>query len=271
MANHIVDPPGEPGGSAPRRLTQAVDDVRQIVASSSTSSESRARSVATARAAIRVFDEHDLSQLPGSVVDQAFIITTLQELAYHDIDGGGITDIAEWCIGRWLALSQNPAARVAAFRGLGQAWLARSQSLLARIHRLEGSSSSGSSGRPQSLGERFPYTSSEETRDAERATAEADARTHSPDYVEARGLLIPAVDHYARALELAESQGSVHGDILAEAAEANMSLGNVSSSHGNERYFHAAIRYLRRASDIPGYVLSPYLQSYLDDYGRLVD
>lgn len=73
-----------------------------------------------------------------------------------------------------------------------------------------------------------------------------------------------------------------------QAAEANMSLGNVSSSHGNERYFHAAIRYLRRASSIPGYVLSPYLQryasqilgfnlsvltrcSYLDDYGRLVD
>lgn len=104
--------------------------------------------------------------------------------------------------------------------GLGQAWLARSQSLLARIHRLEGSSSSGSSGRPQSLGERFPYTSSEETRDAERATTEADARTHSPDYVEARGMLIPAVDHYARALELAESQSSVDGDILAEVTES---------------------------------------------------
>jgi hypothetical protein len=45
-----------------------------------------------------------------------------------------------------------------------------------------------------------------------------------------------------------------------QAAEANMSLGNVSYSHQNEQYFHRAIRYLRRASQIPGYRLSPYLQ-----------
>jgi hypothetical protein len=39
-----------------------------------------------------------------------------------------------------------------------------------------------------------------------------------------------------------------------------MSLGNVSYSHHNEQYFHRAIRYLRRASQIPDYHLSPYLQ-----------
>lgn len=118
MSNHIVDPPGEPGGPPSGRLSEAVDDVRQIAASSSTSSEARARLVATARTAIRVFDSHHLSQLPGSVVDQAFIIATLQELAYHEIDGGGITDIAEWCMNRWLVLSQIHPASVAAFRGM---------------------------------------------------------------------------------------------------------------------------------------------------------
>lgn len=100
--------------------------------------------------------------------------------------------------------------------GLGQAWLARSQSVLARIHRTEGSSSSGSSGRPQSLPDRFAYSSSEEARDAERATAEADARAHTADYVEARGMLIPAVDYFSRAIEVAERAGLLTGELLSE-------------------------------------------------------
>jgi hypothetical protein len=74
--------------------------------------------------------------------------------------------------------------------------------------------------------------------------------------------------------------------ISSKAAEANMSLGNVSYSHQNEQFFQRAVRFLRRASQIPGFRLSPYLQrykilpreerdfadhgSYLDDYGRLV-
>lgn len=100
--------------------------------------------------------------------------------------------------------------------GLGQAWLARSQSVLARIHRTEGSSSSGSSGRPQSMSERFAYSSSEEARDAERATAEADLRAHTADYVEARGMLIPAVDYFSRAIEVADREGRLTGDLLSE-------------------------------------------------------
>jgi hypothetical protein len=71
-----------------------------------------------------------------------------------------------------------------------------------------------------------------------------------------------------------------------QAAEAYMSLGNVSYSSVNERYFRQALLYLRRATQISGYTLSPYLQqfvplsliykysqshSYLDDYGRLID
>lgn len=100
--------------------------------------------------------------------------------------------------------------------GLGQAWLARSQPVLSRIHRTEGSSSSGSSGRPQSLGDRCSYSTAEEARDAERATAEADARAHTADYVEARGMLIPAVDYYSRAVAAAERDGTVTGELLSE-------------------------------------------------------
>lgn len=41
-----------------------------------------------------------------------------------------------------------------------------------------------------------------------------------------------------------------------------MSLGNVSYSYVNERYFRQALIYLRRASQLPAYTLSPYLQQY---------
>lgn len=99
---------------------------------------------------------------------------------------------------------------------MGQAWLARSQSILARIHCQEGSISSGSSGRPRSLGELPPYSSSEEARDAERAAAEADARAHSGDYVEARTMLIPAVDYFSRAIDVADRDGGLDGDLLSE-------------------------------------------------------
>jgi hypothetical protein len=55
-----------------------------------------------------------------------------------------------------------------------------------------------------------------------------------------------------------------------KAAESQMSLGNVTGSPGDERYFTQAIRYLRRSAAIPGYALSIYLQQYLNDYGRYV-
>jgi hypothetical protein len=34
--------------------------------------------------------------------DQIFVISELQNLAYHEVDGGGIQDIATWCIRQYL-------------------------------------------------------------------------------------------------------------------------------------------------------------------------
>ena len=42
-----------------------------------------------------------------------------------------------------------------------------------------------------------------------------------------------------------------------------MSLGNVSYSYVNEQYFRQALLYLRRASEVPRYTLSPFLQRYV--------
>jgi hypothetical protein len=163
---------------------------------------------------------------------------------------------------------------------LGGGWLSRAQPALARIHREEGSSSSGrSSGRP-GTGNGAAYTPSDEARDAARAAAEADTRLHTADYVEARGILLPSTEYFTRAIAVADRRETPTGGLLAlvslqmfkrqakhradrsQAAEAYMSLGNVSYSYVNERYFRQALVYLRRASQLPGYTLSQYLQQY---------
>lgn len=110
-------------------------------------------------------------------------------------------------------------------------------------------------------------------------------------------MLLPATEHLQRAIVAAERAQTVNGDVLAlvsplcflqlygslfpresttghttdgfahsQAAEAYISLGNVSYSHHNEQYFQQAVRYLQQASAIPGYQLSPYLQRYVIDF-----
>lgn len=36
--------------------------------------------------------------------DQIFVIAELQNLAYHEADGGGVQDIAQWCIRQYLQI-----------------------------------------------------------------------------------------------------------------------------------------------------------------------
>lgn len=120
--------------------------------------------------------------------------------------------------------------------------------------------------------------SSEEAREAARQTAEADQRAGTPDYVEARGMLLPATEYFQRAVLAAERTNRITGQLLSlvsyrifcqvldsdicQAAESYMSLGNVSYSHHNEQYFQQAVIWLRTASQIPNFQLSPYLQRY---------
>lgn len=107
---------------------------------------------------------------------------------------------------------------------------------------------------------------------------DAEQRLHTADYVEARGLLLPAVDYLGRAVVQATSKNSLSGSLLVivsfpvevtcassakshkQAAEAYMSIGNVSHSRVNRDYFCQAIQYLRIASQIPGFPLPTHLQ-----------
>lgn len=104
--------------------------------------------------------------------------------------------------------------------GLGQAWLLRAQQTLARIHRSEGSSSSsgdssGGGHRTTSGTGRAPsFHSSEDARESIRQTIEADARAGCADYVEARGMLLPATEYFQRAIDAGERMGRQRGEVL---------------------------------------------------------
>lgn len=94
---------------------------------------------------------------------------------------------------------------------IGQNWLLRAQKSLSKIHHAERSSmSSGSAGSQDP-----PLSASEERRRTIRATVEAEDRLHSADYVEARGILLPAVEYLKHAVEAARSQNRMSGFLLA--------------------------------------------------------
>ncbi|KAH8602809.1 hypothetical protein B0O99DRAFT_499394 [Bisporella sp. PMI_857] len=208
----------------------------------------------SARSAMTALDHIRFFRDPARYAEQVWIIQGLQDYAYHDPDSGCIRDIVEHCQASWLRVLRNYPDSVDTLAGLGSNWLLRSQATLARIQREEGNDSGSSD--------------NNEIKICEGSTN--DPRRQGPLYVEARGYLQPAVDFYTRAVRAADALGTTGGDLLSSAAESQMSLGNVTASPSDERFFTQAIRFLRRAEAIPGYSLSVYMQQYLNDYGRYV-
>jgi hypothetical protein len=156
-------------------------------------------SLGLARTIIVQLDSTTFMQDSTRTSEQVPVIVALQTLAFKDIDNGAVVDIASWCSRQWLALLQRDTRNLSALRGLGQMWLSRAQPALARIHASQGSSPSVASGSPRS----------------ESAT-EAERRVGTADYVEARGLLQPAMEYLERAVTAASNQDVVSGDLLAK-------------------------------------------------------
>lgn len=90
--------------------------------------------------------------------------------------------------------------------GIGQYWLSKAQPYLARLPDNSSSSGGGSSQNP---GEEY------QQQQAKGNTTDEDARLNTADYVEARAVLIPAVDYFARAVSAAYSQSALTGELLA--------------------------------------------------------
>ncbi|KAK3675683.1 hypothetical protein LTR78_004324 [Recurvomyces mirabilis] len=240
--------------------------------------------LAIARSVIAHIDNTTVMRRRDRTTEQTWLVGGLQRLALVDSGSGEVVDISDWCSRQWMSILQIEPQNVEALRGLGRAWLARAQPALTRIHRLDGASSSSEGSSQWSAPS---MTTSDDERQSAAAKAEAERRSGTADYVEARGSLQPAIDYLERALAAATAQRSLSGEMLATTAEAYMSLGNVSSPRINQTHFARALQLLRAAAAIQGYTLSRYLQQYvdmsrvckflanerrfLDDYGRLLD
>ncbi|KAF1936210.1 hypothetical protein EJ02DRAFT_359621 [Clathrospora elynae] len=176
------------------------------------------------------------------------LITVFQRVAFSDADNGAIQDIADWCLRQALTLLQVYPEDFDLMSLIGRNWLLRAQKALAGIARTEtGSSSSEGStfGQPNAT---------------TRTLAETELRLGLADYVQARVLLLPATDYLQRAVSAADAQGVASGHLLTMAAEAFMSLGNVTSSRVNDRYYHQAMSYLRAAAEHPNHSLPRHLE-----------
>ncbi|KAL0639692.1 hypothetical protein Q9L58_001259 [Maublancomyces gigas] len=169
--------------------------------------------------------------------ERLWLIGEVQNFAYFDADSGATTELASWCEREWNRVLSSHPTNIEALKGLGQAWLSKAQYWLARIHQEEGCSS----------------TSGEED------DAVAENRRHTANYVEARAVLMPAVDFFGRAVHIAQDQHRLTGELLALRAEACMSLGNVSALKNAQQQFKDAVIALRAAEQTPGYTLPHHL------------
>ncbi|KAF2831789.1 hypothetical protein CC86DRAFT_402285 [Ophiobolus disseminans] len=190
------------------------------------------------------------------------LVTVFQRVAFADADNGIIQDVANWCLRQALTLLHLYPEDADVLALIGRNWLMRAQKSLASIHLAERGSSSGSSVSASAQGH------DQEGKSA-RAFAEAEERLHTADYVEARGILLPAIEYFQRAVDTARSQDIVTGTLLSTAAETYMSMGNVTSSRVNDQYFQQAMAYLREAAELAEYTLPAHLEQYLDEYGAL--
>ncbi|KAL2218768.1 hypothetical protein M432DRAFT_676219 [Thermoascus aurantiacus ATCC 26904] len=219
-------------------LRSEVENITNTLESQNTGETARERLLNSARNIITVINFTPTIQGPRMLQKQFDLVDALQHLAYYDPDTGGVKDIAEWCVQRWLNLLQQ-------YPESWQALKDREEEITASDLR---------SRRAVSAGKK----------------AKRDNPLHSADYVEARGTLLPSTEYFSRAVTAAEKKNELTGELLVLAAEAFMSLGNVSYADTNIQYFSQAVKYLRMASSIKGYRLPSHLSKYLQEYGRLV-
>lgn len=70
-----------------------------------------------ARSVTRALDQTGFMLDPTRRDEQAWVVESIQELAYVDADSGGDYELAEWCQAQWLTLLQQDPNQLRALRG----------------------------------------------------------------------------------------------------------------------------------------------------------
>jgi hypothetical protein len=96
---------GEPLSATEQNVLREVIQVLQNLRHETTTTQTEVHSrLSTARNIIVFVDGCNFLNLLDYYEDQVFIVSELQNIAYHDTDHGGVQDIAQWCVRAWLQL-----------------------------------------------------------------------------------------------------------------------------------------------------------------------
>ena len=90
-----------------QRVAEAIESVRSIRLDGAPIPTNINTRLGTARAIIAYLDTTGFMTWRDRFDDQIFVISELQNLAYHETDNGGVQDIAQWCIRQYLFLLNN--------------------------------------------------------------------------------------------------------------------------------------------------------------------
>ena len=197
-----------------QRITVCKTSLNQIYTALRSSSNQWRNYIPLARSIIAHIDATSFMQQPTRTAEQAWMIAGLQRLAFADQESGSVNDIATWCARQWQIIYQREPLNVVAIRGIGQGWLSRAAPALTRINRNIAPSSSSRRSAPC-------IASSEDERLTAAQIADAERRVGTADYVEARGLLQPAVEYLERAVATAPGQRALSGELLITVSDAS--------------------------------------------------
>lgn len=100
-----------------QRISVCKSVISQIATGLHSASSDWEAYIPAARGAIASLDLTSLMSDPRRHEEQAWIIENLQKLAYSDPDSGGVRDIADWCLNKWLVVMQNHPDNVRTLRG----------------------------------------------------------------------------------------------------------------------------------------------------------
>ncbi|KAF8477009.1 hypothetical protein BDZ91DRAFT_787615 [Kalaharituber pfeilii] len=199
--------------------------------------------LSTVRSCINYVNTSQIMLNDNRLDERLWILNEVQQFAYHDADSGGISELSSWCEVEYNRILSAFPCHVGALTALGKGWLSKSQYWLSRV-------------------------CNEDRSDDDDDVAER--RRYTPNYVEARAALIPAVDFLARAVDAASRQNCLTGELLALRAEACMSLGNVSPMRDAQGHFKTALRSLKAAFQISNYHLPTHLTRYFKENEHLL-
>ncbi|PNS20424.1 hypothetical protein CAC42_5874 [Sphaceloma murrayae] len=210
--------------------------------------------------------------------EQITCLEVLQNITYHDPDAGAVEAVAPWVYSQWLRLLAVDHGNVVVLHNVGLYWLWKTQPTLKHIHEQRQSSTSSEESSSDVL--------SGANHGAGDSARDGESQYGSPDHVEARALLHPAIEYLGKAVDRATERGFLSEDILSRAAEAHISIGTVTSPRQNEQHFRKAVMLLRTAKD-KGFDLTPSLEQsvassvdirstsnsnrYLQVYGRYIE